>query len=205
MLTNGKTTCPKSVVLGEVPGLYLGHAIPGTFFCVLGLLMCVEIGFRKRRRQQHADTDHVPSSSESPSRLGQARGQGASSPPPPQLISAPLALCGVLTCMVGVIIEADTVNGWWNTNTPECFRNHANDTNREFLVRCSTYPLVGHLNRYGHSEHQTVYSMFALPAVLSLLHRGASHLASSPGAPTPPTASLERVGFVFAFFGSALD
>lgn len=206
MQNNGKT-CHQTVVV-DVPGQYLGHAIPGTFLCVIGLLLCVEIGFRKRRRQQqHADMDHVPS--RSLSRLGQARGHGqldgqapgggASSPPPPPLLSGPLALCALICMVVGVIIEADFTNGWWNTNTPDCFRNHANNTNRDVLLRCSTYPLKGHLNKYGHSEHQTVYSMFALPLVLSLLHRGASHLASSPSL---PTASLERVGFVFAFFGS---
>ena len=189
MQTNGNTPCDKSVVVA-LPGQYLGHVIPGTFFCVGGLWLCVEIGFRIRRRQQGQALGH-----------GQALGGGASSPPP-RLISALLASCILLACMVGVIIEADFTTGWWNTNTPDCFRNHANDTNRDALLRCSTYPLMGHLNRYGHSEHQTVYALFALPNVLSLLHRGASHLASSPGAPTLPNVSLERVGFVFAFFGS---
>jgi hypothetical protein len=130
--------------------------------------------------------------------------------------------------MIGIFLE--TNGSWWDTTEPECFRAKVaacDKGNCSFypkggllnatLSKCSMYPLRGHVKKHGHSEHQALYLVFSLPAILSLLHQGAQCMApymsqkqqrrqqDTPGLPpTAPTALLERFGFIGAFYASYL-
>ena len=182
----------------------MGHMIPGMFFFVFGALLCFEIGLRTRL--------HTATSQEIP------------------FLSVPLAVFAIVASAVGIFIESfDWEAGmiyqsWWDATKSECFRAGVANYNttssmRATLSQCAMYPLRGNVNRRGHSEHQALYAAFILPAVFSLLHRGAQlvteyqqqqrrqqqldqedqedqeedreRLASLLESPTPPTALLE--------------
>ena len=225
---NNKPPCNTSVSIVP-PGMYLGHVLPGAFMLAIGACLCVEIGLRSRWYININKTNILTNMNINMFKQHH----------PKPILSIPLALAIVTVCIIGIFLEIN--DSWWDTSRPECFRAKVQTYNvsssvRAKLSECAVYPLRGNVNNNGHSEHQALYSVCSLPAILSLLHQGAQYMTSvmaqkkqqqqqqhhqqhEEKAPVlhvaaihvteeareaPPTALLERFGFIGCFYASYL-